>query len=466
MYFDVIIVGSGNAGQSVAVPLAKAGRSVALIDDRPLGGTCALRGCTPKKYFVANREALDSVKDLEGSGITGRPKAVWEQTMALKKRFTDPFPENIEGYLKSTGVQVFKGTARFTTTDSILVIPSTHPRKSAEAMTASETELTFGYLVLACGSDTRIPNIPGIELAIDSEDFLALPHPPASMITLGAGYIAFEFAHVAAVYGAKVTMIDHNELPLKMFDPQLVQSMIASSRDRGITLVLGRDPVKLEKVGSFIRVTDDSGARFEAEIVLNAAGRSPRTEELDCSTGKVELKNGGVVVNSWGRSVSNPKVFAAGDVVSGIPMLSPVATKQANTVAEVLLAGGTHILGITPFSSRVIPSSVFTHPPLSGVGLSEIKAKELYGDDLVINQGDTATWTSSVRIGQRHGGYKVIIRKSTGEILGAHLLGHGSSEVINLFALAMEAHIPVQVLQNIPWAYPTAVSDIAYMINL
>jgi len=463
MYFDVVVVGSGNAGQSVSVPLAKAGRSVALVDDLPLGGTCALRGCTPKKYFVANREAIDSVRDLEGAGISGTPKAVWEQTMALKRQFTDPFPENIEGYLKSEGITIIKGTASFTSPDSLRVSPTKHSENSSG--TESDLELTFGNMVLACGSHTRELAIPGIELTIDSEDFLNLSQAPRSMITLGAGYIAFEFAHVAASYGSKITMIDHNELPLKMFDPQLVRSMIASSRERGIDIVLRRGPVKVEKTASSLRVFDDSGASYDAEIVLNAAGRVPRTEELDCQKGMVELKNGAVVIDPWGRSISNPRVFAAGDVAAGLPMLSPVANKLADTVTKVLLAGNADTKGIKPFSSRVIPSTVFTHPPLSGVGLSEAKAKELYGDDLVINQGDTAGWTSSIRIGQRHGGYKVIIQKSTGQILGAHLLGHGSPELINLFALAMKANIPVQVLQNIPWAYPTAVSDISYMIN-
>ncbi|NNM66934.1 MAG: NAD(P)/FAD-dependent oxidoreductase [Spirochaetales bacterium] len=464
MNYSVVIVGSGTSGQTVAIKLAQAGISVALIDDRPLGGTCALRGCTAKKYFVVNRELMDGARDLQAQGLEGLPLPQWEQTLALKNRFTDTVPENTLAYLKSLGIHVFQGTAVLNSPDSLQVIPSQFRRASESAKTTAITELTFDSLVLACGSDPRVPQIPGIELTLDSEDFLSLAQAPQSMIILGAGYIAFEFSHIAASYGARVTILDRNASPLPLFDPGLVQQLLASAQSRGIRYVPESSAASIEKTPGGLRVTDTAGNAWEAEVVLNATGRVPRTAELNCPAGNVELKGSGIRVDAWGRSASNPKVFAVGDSVAGLPMLAPVADGMAEVVAEVLLNRGDNSC-VTPFSSLVIPSTVFSNPPLASVGLSETAAGEKYGEDLIVNASDTSQWISSQRIGQRHSGYKVLIQRSTKKILGAHLLSHNSSEVINIFALAMAADLPAPQLEKLPWAYPTAVSDIKYMLR-
>ncbi len=464
MKYSTIVVGSGTSGQTVAIKLAQAGHSVALLDDRPLGGTCALRGCTAKKYFVVNRELVDGVHDLQNQGFTGRPTPRWEQTLALKNSFTDTVPESTLAYLERLGITVFHGTAVFTSPHSVRVVPSVHRHASELARVSSDSDLDFDFLVLACGSDPRMPSIPGIEYAIDSEGFLALPQVPSRMITLGAGYIAFEFSHIVSSYGGTVTMIDRNKVPLSAFDPELVNNLLAASTAKGLRFVPERSAVSLQKTAGGFQVTDSQGSVWEAEVVLSAAGRIARTAELNCPLGGVELSGAGVKVDAWGRSVSNPQVFAVGDCVAGLPMLAPVADALAEVVVEVLVQRGS-VENLEPFSNRVIPSTVFSNPPLSSVGLSENAARELYGDDLIINQGDTSKWISSQRLGQKHSGYKVLIQKSTKKIVGAHLLGHNSSEVINVFALAMKADLSAKVLEHLPWAYPTAVSDLKYMVG-
>jgi len=220
MKYDVIIVDSGTAGQTAALPLSKAGKKVAVIDDRLPGGTCAMRGCTAKKFFVVNREALDSVRYLQGKGIEELPRPVWTQTLDMKTDFTGSIPEKTRPAFEKAGIDFYEGIAFFTSKQTLSLKKSVHRRGSESSKQSDIFDFEFDDIILACGSDPRIPEIPGIGYTIDSEDFLSLPQLPGRLLTIGAGYIAFEFAHIISSYGGEVTMLD----------PDLTRDLAASSK--------------------------------------------------------------------------------------------------------------------------------------------------------------------------------------------------------------------------------------------
>jgi glutathione reductase (NADPH) len=293
-----------------------------------------------------------------------------------------------------------------------------------------------------------------------SDDFLNLDSLPSSIVFIGGGYISFEFAHVAARGGARVTIIHRGARPLEQFDRDLVDRLADRTRELGIDLRLSTDVRRVEVVAGRRRVVGaaESGeVVVEADAVVHGAGRVPDLEELNLDAAGVRRSAAGVVVNEYLQSVSNPMVYAAGDCAdSGGPPLSPVAGYEGRVVAANLLEGN-H----TKAEFAAIPSVVFTIPPLARVGLDEDEARRRELRFSVRFQ-DTSGWNSSRRVGERHSAFKVLVEDGTDRIVGAHLLGPHADETINLFALAMRAGIPAGQLRRMLWAYPTHSSDIAY----
>lgn len=443
MQQDVIVIGSGTSAYMLAHEAVKKGRSVAIIDEREFGGTCALRGCQPKKYFTANAEAVALATRLTGIGIDGPPRAVWPDLMALKNAFTDPIPEGTEKGFAKAGMTVIHGKAKFVSEDRIAVEGS---------------EIRGSHIVIATGAVPRPLGIPGAEHCGDSEDFLNLEMLPKRLVFIGGGYISFEFAHVAARAGSQVTILHRSEQVLKGFDPDMVAVLVEAGRDMGIRIETETEPDRIEKTEGGFRV--HAGDRmFEADWVMAAAGRVPNVDGLDPEAGGVAVSRRGVTVNEYLQSVSNPKVYAIGDAVESPLMLATVADKQGLVAADNILNGNR-----TTMEYTAVPTAVFTEPNLASVGMSEAAA-EAAGSAFRINRGSTTGWPSSKRIGEKHSGYKVLIEENTNRILGAHLCRHNAAEVINIFALAMKFGLTTEDLAEVLWAYPTYVSDIKYMIR-
>src|SRR5580700_9165261 len=419
--FDVIAIGTGSAASAVASRSRKAGWQVAIVDSRPYGGTCALRGCDPKKVLVGAAESVDWIHRMKGKGIQAAKLQIdWPELMRFKRSFTEPVPKRREEEFAKAGIAAFHGRARFTGPTTVRV---------------GEETLVGRYVVIATGQAPADLQIPGAEHLTTSDQFLELDELPKRILFIGGGYIAFEFAHVAARVGSQISVLHRGLRPLALFDPDLVDQLVERTRELGIDVHLGTEAIGIEKnSGQLIVRALASGetGTFQADMAVHAAGRVPEINDLNLDAAGIEWEKRGVRVNEFLQSVSIPAVYAAGDAAaSGGAPLAPVASYEGLIVAANLLKGNhqrPHYLGI--------PSVVFTVPPLAAVGLGESEARR-QGLKFTVKKGITSSCFSSRRVAETYSGYKVLVEEGTDRILGAHILGSEAGEVINLFALAI-----------------------------
>jgi glutathione reductase (NADPH) len=446
--YDVVVVGTGEGGSGVATRCAQAGLRVAVIDDEPYGGTCALRGCDPKKVLVGASELIDWHRRMVGHGMSGATNLDWSALMTFKRSFTEPVPQRREAAFKKLGIATYHGVGRFTSPDQFV---------------ADGKGLVAKFFVIASGAKPATLGIAGEEHLRTSTDFLDLDVLPRRIGLVGAGYIAFEFAHIAARAGAEVVVFGRSR-PLEHFDSDLVRRLVDHTRSLKIDVKLDSDVHGVERAGSEFRVKFSGPTGDETvstDIVVHAAGRVPKTGELDLGRANVETdQRGAIRVNDWLQSVTNPKVYATGDAAAspGALPLTPVAAHQSAIVASNLLHGNKK----TP-DYRGIPSVVFTTPCLAGVGLTEQEAKAK-GLRVRVKSEDTRDWFSNRRVCEKAGMYKTIVEEDTDRVVGAHLLSPYAEEVINLFALAIRHGLKAHEVAHTIYAYPTGGSDVPYML--
>lgn len=446
--FDLVVIGTGAAASTVASQCRSAGWQVAVIDSRPFGGTCALRGCDPKKVLVGAAEVLDWNHRMTGKGVRAEHVRIeWPELMRFKQSFTTPVPKRREETFAKAGIAAFHGRAHFV---------------SSTAVRVGEEVLEGRHVVVATGAQPVNLHISGAEHFTTSDQFMELTELPQRIVFIGGGYISFEFAHVAARVGAHVTILHRGARPLKGFDPDLVDRLVQRTRNLGIDVQLQTELKGIEKAGSRLMMhasTDGERRAFEADLVVHGAGRIPEIDDLNLSAAKVQYDERGVQVNEYLQSVSNQAVYAAGDAAaSGGPPLTPVAGYEGEIVAANLLEGNHR----KP-NYLAVPTVVFTVPPLAAVGLLEETARE-QGLRFTRNHQDTSSWYSSRRVGEECSGFKVLLEEGSGRILGAHLVGPHADEVINLFALAIRSGLVATNLKEVLLTYPTQGSDIEYML--
>ena len=446
--FDLIAIGTGSAASGVTSRCREAGWGVAIVDSRPFGGTCALRGCDPKKVLVGAAEAVDWARRMKGKGIQSAELQIdWPALMRFKRSFTEPVTKRREDDFARAGIAAFHGRARFAGPTTVQV---------------GEETLEGRYVVIATGEAPADLGILGAEHLTTSDQFLELNELPRRILFIGGGYIAFEFAHVAALAGSQVTVLHRGPRPLAHFEPDLVEQLVERTRELGVDLHLETAAIGIEKSSAQLIVqalTSGETRTFQADMVVHSAGRVPEISDLNLDAAGIEWEKRGVRVNDFLQSVSIPAVYAAGDAAAsgGLP-LAPVASYEGLVVAANILKGNhqkPNHLGI--------PSVVFTVPPLAAVGLSERGARE-QNLKFRVKKEMTSTWYSSRRVAETYSGYKVLVEEGTDRILGAHILGSEAGEVINLFALAIRSGMRATDLKHTLFAYPTSGSNMARML--
>lgn len=446
--FDLIAIGTGSAASTVASRCRAAGWQVAVVDSRPFGGTCALRGCDPKKVLVGAAEATDWIRRMGNKGIDAKDvKIDWSELMRFKRSFTEPVPKSREETYRKDGIAAIHGRAHFAGPNTVRV---------------GEELLEARFIVIAAGRKPVDLQIPGVEHLITSEQFLELDNLPPRILFIGGGYIAFEFAHVALRAGSQVTIVHRGNRPLRQFDPDMVDLLLQHTRALKADIQLETEAVGIEKQDGGLAVRASTGGQtsiFHADLVVHAAGRQPEIDDMNLDAGGVAWNRHGVEVNEYLQSVSNAAVYAAGDAAaSGGPPLTPVASYEGALVATNLLHGN----HAQP-DYRGVPSVAFTVPPIASVGLAESQAREK-GLKFNVKTESTGSWYSSRRIAEPSSGYKTLVEEGTDRILGAHLFGSEAAEVINLFALAIRSGIRAQDLKHALFSYPTHGSDLEYML--
>ena len=446
--YDAIVIGTGAGGMPAAYRCAGAGMKVAVIDSHPFGGTCALRGCDPKKVLIGFSELVDCYDRLNGKGISAdNLKINWNAMMKFKRTFTGPVPENRDKGFKEAGIDTYRGRARFTSKDAVEI---------------GGTGLKAKYFMLGAGAKPMKLGIPGEEYVKISDDFLEMDELAEKVVFLGGGYISFEFAGIAKKAGSDVTIIQRSPKALKRFDKDVVKWVTASINDAGIKILLNTNPLSVEKKGGnyVVHTSGEAGdLQIEAGLVVHGAGREPDIEDMGLDIAGVNYDKKGIAVNEYLQSVSNPFVYAAGDCAAtkGYP-LTPVAYLEGGIAAYNIINGNKK----KPDYAGM-PNVVFTLPPMAFTGLTEEQALSA-GYKFRVNMEETSEWYSSKRIGEKHSGFKILIEENTGRIIGAHLFGAGSEEVINIFALAVRNNLTVSALKDAIYTYPTKTSDISDML--
>jgi glutathione reductase (NADPH) len=442
--YDLIVIGTGTAAQVAAGRVARAGRKVAVVDHRPFGGTCALRGCDPKKMLVSGAEAVDWARRMRGHGTIGEPRIDWKQLIAFKRSFTDPIPAKREEWFARQGIAAFHGMARFTGPDAIAV---------------EDRTLHGRHILIASGARPAPLAFPGAEHAIASDAFMELERLPARIVLIGGGYIAAEFSHIAACGGARVTVLQRSARMLPRFDGELVGWLMEKFEEIGIDVRTGHAVTAIERAGNEYRVmarTAAGSTTVAADLVVHAAGRVPDIAALDLAAGGVEAENGKLRLDEYLQSVSNPIVYAAGDAAAKGPPLTPVSSHDAKVAAANILEGN----HLRP-DYRGVPSVAFTLPPIASVGLCTARRQ---GAKLRVNAAKVPDWYTARRVGESVYGYKTLVDEDSGRILGAHLVGPQADDVINLFGLAIRNDLSADDLKSSIFAYPTGASDIGSML--
>lgn len=445
--FDVFVVGSGMAGITVANKCATAGLSVGITDELPYGGTCALRGCDPKKVLIGATEVIKAAKCLQGKGVEGVPSVNWPELMSFKQSFTGPMPSKIEEGYKKKGISTFHSPAKFLNENQLQV---------------GDTSVHAGKIILSTGAKPRPLNIPGSRYALTSTDFLDLKKLPQSILFIGGGYVAFEFAHLAARCGSEVTIVHRGDAPLENFEQDIVKHLMSATEELGIHLVLGSEVTEIKKQDSSYEViAENEGGKkiFSAACIINSAGRIPAISDLDLGKGKIKFSDRGIEVNEYLQSTSNQSVYAGGDTADtkGLP-LTPVAVMEGHIIASNIIKGRHK----KP-EYKAIPTVVFTLPPMASVGLTEKEAKSL-NLNFRTKYNSASNWFNARRLNEPHYAFKTLVEKDTNKILGAHLMGPEAEETINLFAMAMNADLTTNGLKSMVFSYPTLASDITSMV--
>lgn len=445
--YDLFVIGAGVAGMTIASKAAKNGFNVGIADKQRYGGTCALRGCDPKKVLIGPTEARYHASHLIGKGIKQQPEINWSDLMDFKHEIIDDMPSQIEAGFKNQGIDMYHRAASFLSKDTLLV---------------GEKEIKADRFAIATGARPRKLEFSGAESAQTSSDFLQLPEMPESVIFIGGGYIGFEFAHIAARAGAEVTIVHRSKQPLKNFEQDIVQHLIKAGEELGINLVLETEVCGIEKLEDGYKVKGNYKGEYrfyESDLVFNSAGRIPDISELNLDKAGIEFNRHGIVVNEYLQSKTNTRVYAAGDVAAtaGLP-LTPVSTLEGYLAADNIIEPGSKKIEYPP-----IPTVVFTLPTMASVGLTEAKAEE-EGFNYKINYQDASGWFNAKRQQVPAYAFKIIINEDTNTILGAHLLGPNAEEVINLFALYIKIGMKISEIKKMIFTYPTLASDIKYML--
>lgn len=444
--YDVIVIGSGMAGMTIANKCAKKGLKTAITDSRPYGGTCALRGCDPKKILVGAAEIIDRADKMSGIGISGDISINWQDLMAYKNDFVSKMPTGVEKGYEKTGVEMYYGAASFESENTVRI---------------ANDLLEGDKIVIATGARPLTLDITGGDLPIDSTDFLNLEVLPKHITFIGGGYISMEFAHLAARAGSKITIFHRGERPLENFDEDIVKHLVMATKDLGIDLHVKTEVIGIEKDGDqFMVITKslNSKQKYQTDLVVNAAGRVPELDGMNLEKANISFNKKGIKVNGYLQSESNPAVYAAGDAADSNGLnLTPVAVMEGHAVAANILRGNTKKPDYTE-----MPSAVFTLPTLAAVGMTEKQAKES-GVEYQVKSASASNWYNAKRINESTYAYKVISGKD-GHIFGAHIIGPHAEEMINLFAMAIRAKLKVTDIRNMIYSYPSMGSDIGSMV--
>ena len=440
--FDLLVLGAGSGGVRAARIAAGHGARVAICEQSRVGGTCVIRGCVPKKLLVYASHFAEDFADAAGFGWTvPQPSFSWAELIAAKDREIDRLNRVYIQLLEESGVTLFQQHGSFIDSHSIRL---------------GERAITAERILIATGGHPWLPDIPGIELAITSDQAFDLAALPEQIVVVGGGYIACEFAGIFNGLGAQVTLVYRGDAPLRGFDQDVRIAVMEEMRKKGIDLMLQRQVERLDASTSALCVTLDDGKILPANQVLYATGRVPNVRDLGLENCGVDLNAGGWITVDEQSCTNIAHIYAVGDVTSRVN-LTPVAIYEAHAFADSVFGGR-----LRPVTHEYIPSAVFSQPPVATVGFSEKDAVTHFGEiDVYRSHFRPLKHTLSGRMEKTM--MKLIVARATQRVVGIHVVGMDAPEIVQGFAVAVKSGLGKDQFDATIGIHPTAAEELVTM---
>ena len=440
--FDLLVIGGGSGGVACARRAASYGARAAVIENDRLGGTCVHRGCIPKKLLVYASHFSHDFEDAAGYGWTvGECSFDWPAMVRAKVAELDRLEGIYERLLRDAGATQITGTGRLLDAHTAAVGDEKH---------RAET------IVIATGGRPTKPDIPGIELAVSSDEMFDLPAFPERLVIVGGGYIACEFACIMQGLGAQVNQLYRRDLPLRGFDYDLRAVLCEEMRKGGVDLRLNTNATSLAREGNAIAVTTTTGETIEADQVLFATGRKPNVAGLGLENAGIATTEGGAVPVDAASHTGVAGIYAVGDVTDRIN-LTPVAIHEGRCIAETLYNNNPQ----KP-DHRHVATAVFTTPELGTVGLSEEEARMAFpAVDIYKTRFRPLKHTLTGR--EETIFMKLVAERASGRVVGCHMMGDGAGEAVQLLGIAVKAGATKAQFDATMAVHPTAAEEFVTM---
>lgn len=441
--FDLAVIGSGPGGYVAAIRAAQLGRRVAVIEEDRVGGVCLNWGCIPSKALLTGASLVEDLRHGETFGIVaGELRLDYAKAIAHSRKVADRLCKGVQSLFKKNRIELVAGRARLAGPNAI------------EVRGASERSLEADHVLLATGSAEWTP--PGLEVdgerVLTSREALESTRIPERLVVIGAGAVGIEFAYVYAMYGSKVTVVEMAPQMLPGADPEVAAVLQREFRRKAIDVKLGTrfEELKPDAAGVRVAVSSEKGSQeLEADQVLVAIGRRPRSADLGLDAAGVALDEKGFVQVDAQQRSSVPGICAIGDL-AGAPLLAHKASEEG--IAAVEFQAG---LARPPVDPHHIPACIYAEPQVAWIGLGEAEARARYGDDLRVGRFPFTASGKAIAAGHTAGFAKLLAEPRYGQIVGAHLVGAGATELIAEIGLALTLEATTSEIAGTPHAHPT-----------
>jgi glutathione reductase (NADPH) len=442
--YDLFVIGAGSGGVRAARISAGHGAKVAVAEEYRVGGTCVIRGCVPKKLLVYGSHFAEDLHDAQRFGWTTTGVTFdW----AILRDNVAAEVDRLEGLYGQTfanaGVELIPERAEVTSPNSVRL--------------ASGRTITAKHILIATGAWPAIPKIPGAELGITSNEVFHLAKLPRRAVIAGAGYIANEFAGIFNELGVAVTLVTRGDKMLRSYDQEIVGKLVDMSRAKGIDIRFNF-PFKsaVKQADGSILIDGGEAGMIETDLILWAIGRVPKTMDLGLENADVVLdKDGAVVVDDYNRS-NVPSISAVGDVTNRV-QLTPVAIREGHAFADSLFGGKPRTIDY-----RAIPTAVFANPPIASVGLTEDEARAEFRE-IQVYKSDFRAMKNVLAGRNERALYKMIVDAQTDRVLGLHLIGPDSAEILQAAAIAVKAGLTKAAFDDTVALHPSMAEELVLM---
>ena len=442
--FDLFVIGAGSGGVRAARIAAAHGARVAIAEEHKVGGTCVVRGCVPKKLLVYGAHFAEDLNDAAMFGWDVRHcefnwPVLRDNVLAEVGRLEKAYTEMLTNH----DVRIFHDRAELTGPNSVRL--------------ASGKEIRARYILIATGARPSMPQIAGIEHAISSNEVFHLEELPKRVVIAGGGYIANEFAGIFHQFGSRVTIVNRSDVILRGYDEQLRDRLLQISLTKGIDFRFNSTFRRIVRRDDGTLLAEMDGCDdIEADAILFATGRTPNTEGLGCAAAGVELgENGEIQVDADSRS-SVPSVYAVGDVTDRV-QLTPVAIREGHAFADSVFGNKP-----TRVDYDCIPSAVFSHPPLAGVGMTESEARNRLGS-VKVYTSDFRPMKNVLAGRNERSLYKLVVDGSDDRIVGIHMIGPDAPEILQAAAIAVKARLKKPDFDATVALHPTMSEELVLM---